>query len=80
VWLATIAYNCLFLIHKQSHFNQFGNLLLTTEALMFTLPTAAIFAGFFELMMRERAGFPRPTWSRTKQPEHSSFPKGMDRL
>jgi hypothetical protein len=37
----------------------FGRLYLTTEALMFALPVAAVFAGCFELMMRDRAGITR---------------------
>jgi hypothetical protein len=31
---------------------------------MFGLPLAAVFAGFFELMMRERTGLPRPAFGR----------------
>jgi hypothetical protein len=38
----------------------FGHLYLTTEFWMFMLPLAAVFAGFFEIMMRGRAGLPRP--------------------
>src|SRR5262245_10440223 len=39
--------------------NQFGNLLLWVEAVMFGLPVAAVFVGFIEMMMRERAGIIR---------------------
>src|SRR5262245_16974993 len=72
-WLAAIAYH-------ESHVGQFGNLLHTTEALMFCLPLGAIFAGFFELMMRERAGLPRPTFSRTTHPQELPIPGAGDRL
>jgi len=33
------------------------------------VPLKAIFAGFLELMMRERAGLPRPTFSRVTNPK-----------
>jgi hypothetical protein len=48
-----------FLFHRQEHFNVFGQLLLTTEFWMFSLPFAAVFAVCLELMMRERAGITR---------------------
>jgi len=40
--------------------NSFGHILPATEFWMFALPVAAIFSGFFELMMREKTGLPRP--------------------
>ena len=40
--------------------DSFNHLLRTTEFWMFTLPNLAMFAGFFELMMRDKAGLPRP--------------------
>jgi hypothetical protein len=60
LWLGTIGYSIEFLIHRPQHLNTFGNLYLTTEFWMFMLPLAAVFAGCFELMMRDRAGLPRP--------------------
>lgn len=60
LWLAAIAYNVEFLMHRSDHLDQFSTLLKTTEFWMFSLPLAALFAGFFELMIRERAGIPRP--------------------
>jgi hypothetical protein len=59
LWLATIGYSIEFLINRQHHMDAFGRLALTTEFLMFTLPLAAVFAGCFELMMRDRAGITR---------------------
>jgi hypothetical protein len=64
LWLASIAYYCYVWSDLQSHLNQFNNLLPTTEALLFGLPMAAVFMGLLELMMRERAALPRPTFSR----------------
>jgi hypothetical protein len=64
LWLAAIAYNIEFMAHRPDHLNQFGHLLRGTEFWMFSLPVAAVFVGFFELMMRERAGLPRPPFGR----------------
>jgi hypothetical protein len=61
LWLSAIAYYVEFTLHRHGHLNQFGHLLHTTEFWMFGLPVAAIFAGFFELMMRERSGLSRPS-------------------
>ncbi len=60
LWLATGAYYLHFFMYRQDHLTPFGHLLTTTELGMFGLPMAAVFAGFFELMIRERAGLPRP--------------------
>jgi hypothetical protein len=59
LWLAAIGYSIEFLMHRADHLNSFGNMLLTTEFWMFFLPAAAVFAGCFELMMREKAGIVR---------------------
>jgi hypothetical protein len=37
--------------------DQFGHLLISTKVWMLGLALAAIFMGFFEFVMRERAGF-----------------------
>jgi hypothetical protein len=59
--LATIALYVEYLLDTSRHVNSFGHLLPLTEILMFGLPLAAVFAGCFEMMMRERADIPRPT-------------------
>jgi hypothetical protein len=64
LWLGSAAYYIEFFVHRPDHLNQFGNILITTEFWMFSLPVAAVFAGFFELMMRERTGLPRPPLGR----------------
>ena len=64
LWLATVAYYGAFMNNRQDHLNAFGHLLPSTELWMFGLPLAAVFMGFFELMMRERAGLPRPALGR----------------
>lgn len=63
-WIGIVAYCIEFVVHKRAHLNSFGHLLPTTEFWMFALPLAAVFAGFFELMMRERTGLPRPAFGR----------------
>jgi hypothetical protein len=59
-WLAFFGYAIAFLLNPESHFNSFRQLYHSTEAALFGFALLAIFAGFFELMMRERAGFDRP--------------------
>jgi hypothetical protein len=59
LWLATIGYSIEFMMNRRHHMDEFGRLYLSTEFWMFFLPTAAVFVGFFELMMRGRAGIAR---------------------
>jgi hypothetical protein len=59
LWLATIGYSIEFMMNRQHHMDEFGRLYLSTEFWMFFLPLAAVFAGFFELMMRGKAGITR---------------------
>jgi hypothetical protein len=47
------------MLNRQHHMDEFGRLYLSTEFWMYFLPLAAVFAGFFELMMRGRAGITR---------------------
>jgi hypothetical protein len=59
-WLAAAAYFVAFWLRREDHLNSFGNLLNSTEFWMFMLPLAALFTGFLELAMRERAALLRP--------------------
>jgi hypothetical protein len=59
-WLGLIAYSVAFFVDPRAHFNAFGQLYHSSEAALFGFTLLAIFAGFFELMMRERAGLDRP--------------------
>ena len=74
LWLGFIAYSAEFAAHQSNHINRFGNLIPTTEAAMFGLPLAAVLSGFIELMMRERAGLPRPAFGRdwSMRPSHQA--------
>jgi hypothetical protein len=64
LWIAAAAYFTEFYFNSPDHLDSFGHLLPTTEFWMFGLPLAALFTGFFELMMRERTGLPRPAIGR----------------
>jgi hypothetical protein len=67
-WIGFLAYSIAFFFNPRSHFDNFGQLYHSTEAAMFGFTLLAIFAGFLELMMRERAGFARPTFGRLIPP------------
>jgi hypothetical protein len=60
LWIGFFGYNLAFVMNRAEHLNSFGQLLPTTELGMFGLGLLALFAGFLELMMRERAGLDRP--------------------
>ena len=68
-WLAFFGYTIAFLFDRDSHFNSFRQLYHSTEAALFGFALLAIFAGFFELMMRERAGFDRPNFGTLIPPQ-----------
>jgi hypothetical protein len=51
--------DCLLFLFLEYHFNQLGSLRLSTEVLMLGLPMAAVCMGFFQMAMRDRAGFRR---------------------
>jgi hypothetical protein len=59
-WIGFFAYSAHFIAYRQEHVTRFGQLAHATEAALFGFAVAAVFAGFFELMMRERAGLDRP--------------------
>lgn len=59
-WIVFLGFSLYFAADQAPHLNSFGHLLPRVEAIMFGTSTLAVFAGFFELMMRERAGIARP--------------------
>jgi len=59
LWAAFVVFALAYWLDPTKYHNQFGNLLLWVEAVMFGLPVAAVFVGFIEMMMRERAGIIR---------------------
>ena len=64
IWLATVAYYFMFTQSRADYLTPFGHLMTRTEMWMFGLPLAAVFLGFMELMMRERAGLAPPAIGR----------------
>jgi hypothetical protein len=62
-WIGLFLYWLHFMLYRGSHIDAYGHLFLWSEMMLFGLAQAAIFAGFLELMMREKAGIPRPTLS-----------------
>ena len=61
-WIACLVWSVYFHFDRAPHLNSFGHLLPHAEALWFGLATMAIFAGFFETMMRGRAGLAPPSF------------------
>lgn len=59
-WIGFALYSFAFMLDRESHMNAFGQLLHTTETAFFGFGLGALFAGFLELMMRERTGLARP--------------------
>ena len=62
-WLAWISFFGMAIYiktHVPAVLTSFGHLQLRYEVALMLLGNAAVFLGFFELMMRERAGIPRP--------------------
>jgi hypothetical protein len=48
LWIAFLGYSLEFVLNRESHLNNFGHLLFSTELVMFGLPLAAVFVGFLE--------------------------------
>jgi hypothetical protein len=61
-WVGFLAYSFATTLDRPSYLNSFGQPLPSTEAWLFALAGAALAAGLFELMMREKAGIARPDY------------------
>jgi hypothetical protein len=59
-WIFFLGFAFYFSLDRTPHLNSFGHLLPSTEMMMFGPALLAIFAGFAEMMTRERAGLARP--------------------
>ena len=59
-WIFFFGFALYFSLDRAPHLNSFGHLQNATEAKMFISAFVAIFAGFLQMMMRERAGLARP--------------------
>jgi hypothetical protein len=69
LWLAFLGYCFYVHIFREGQYNQFGHLPTSTELTIFGLANAAVFVGLLEMMMRERAGIPRPSYGSSRQPD-----------
>jgi hypothetical protein len=58
LWLGFVGYGFYFASDRAPHLDQFGHLKPSVEMVMFGLPVAAVFAGFFELLCRGRYSGP----------------------
>ena len=67
-YIGLLAYAFATTLDRPSYLNDFGLPLHSTEAWFFGLGVGAIFAGFLELMMREKAGVARPDFFRLMSP------------
>jgi hypothetical protein len=61
LWIAFLGYCSYVHAYHEALVTQFGHLPLGIELTIFGLANAAVFAGLLEMMMRERAGIPRPS-------------------
>jgi purine-cytosine permease-like protein len=67
-WVGFFGYSFYFLVDRESHLDAYGHLLPTTEMALFGFGIAAALVGFLELMVREKAGLPRPDFLRIPRP------------
>src|SRR3954462_5084547 len=69
LWLVFLGYCFYVHIFREGQYNQFGHLPTSTELTIFGLANAAVFIGLLEMMMRERAGIPRPSYGSARTPD-----------
>jgi hypothetical protein len=67
-WISFFGFGFYFWLDPAPHMTGFGQLRSSTEAMMFGTAFVAVFAGFLELMMRERAGIVRPSFGQLIPP------------
>ena len=67
-WIYFFGFAFYFWLDRAPHLNSFGHLQNATEAKMFIPALVAIFAGFLQMMMRERAGLARPRFGQLIPP------------
>jgi hypothetical protein len=59
LWTAFFGYCLHYVLYSSKHLDHFGHLYLSTEIAIYGLSLAAVFAGLFELMLRDKAGIVR---------------------
>ena len=55
LWSGFVGYSLFFMYDRAPHLTSFGHLTLNAELFMLGLPLAAVIAGLFQLMLRDRA-------------------------
>ena len=68
-WVLFFGFSFYFWLDRAPWLTSFGHLQHFTEALMFFPALIATFAGFLELMMRERASIARPEFGQLIPPK-----------
>ena len=72
-WILFLVWSIHYILYPELHLTQFRQLILRTEIAMFGFSTLAIFAGFIELMLRERTGLTRPAFGQLVPPRETNF-------
>jgi|tagenome__1003787_1003787.scaffolds.fasta_scaffold15188153_1 hypothetical protein len=62
LWIAFFGFCFYVHAYHEALVNQFGHLSIVIELTIFGLANAAVFVGLLEMMMRKRAGIPRPSY------------------
>ena len=60
LWIGFVVYSVFIWKYRPDLITVLGHLPGIYDVAFYTLGNAAIFVGFFEMMMREKAGVPRP--------------------
>jgi hypothetical protein len=68
-WLAFLTWSAYFWWDPSPHLNQFSHLKTYCEVIWFGTANFAVFAGFFEMMLRARAGLARPQFGQLIPPQ-----------
>jgi hypothetical protein len=72
LWIAFFAYVFYVQLNRGTIVTTLNQLPLHVELLIYGLGVGAVFAGFFEMMMRERSGLARPAFGRMARPVSES--------
>jgi hypothetical protein len=64
LWIAFLAYCFYVRVNRASILTSLNQLPQSVELILYSLAVAAVFMGFLELQMREKAGLARPAFGR----------------
>lgn len=68
-WGAFLLVAGLYIVDPSAHLNSFGHLTSGMEMAMFGTSLVAVFVGFIEMWLRERAGLQTPTMTQLVPPK-----------